>query len=277
MEAELFGYAKGSFSGATHRFDGQLMAAQGGTVFLDEIDDTPLPTQIKLLRVLEDRVVTRIGENEPNKVDFRILAATNRDLRPLIESGAFGADLYERLAIVTVQLPPLRERIEDLPELVRFFIERFKREEPEHTCRVVHVAPSALSALAEYPWPGNIRELRNVLFEALVYKRAGETLLLSDLPRRILQKHANRPPPTKAGTPLVHPDSVAARLDQGALNLKQEVESFERLLLTEALRRTKGNASAAARLLGEVGRGSASDPGGTVRAMMRRLGVKTQK
>lgn len=276
MEAELFGYAKGSFSGATHRFDGQLLAAQGGTVFLDEIDDTPLPTQIKLLRVLEDRVVTRIGENEPNKVDFRILAATNRDLRPLIESGAFGADLYERLAIVTVQLPPLRERIEDLPGLVRFFIERFKKEEPEHLCRVIHVSLSALAALAEYPWPGNIRELRNVVFEALVYKRAGETLLLSDLPKRILQKQASRPyVSSKAGGPLVHPETISARLQEGALNLKQEVESLERALLTEALQRTRGNAAAAARLLGEVGRGSSTDPGSTVRAMMRRLGVKS--
>ena len=129
MEAELFGYARGAFSGAVQRYDGQLMAAAGGTVFLDEIDDTPLETQVKLLRVLEDRVVSRLGENTWHEVDFRLLAATNRDLRPLIEAGLFGADLYERLAIVTIHLAPLRERLDDLPALARQFMARFAREQ----------------------------------------------------------------------------------------------------------------------------------------------------
>src|SRR5262249_58545672 len=115
----------GAFSGAVQAYDGQLMAAAGGTVFLDEIDDTPPQLQVKLLRVLEDRVVNRLGENTWRRVDFRIIAATNRDLKPLIESSAFGADLYERLAIVTIALPPLRERLEDLPELACQFVERF--------------------------------------------------------------------------------------------------------------------------------------------------------
>ena len=113
MEAELFGYARGAFSGAVQRYDGQLMAAEGGTVFLDEIDDTPIETQVKLLRVLEDRVVSRLGENVWHQVDFRMIAATNRDLRQLVDAGRFGIDLYERLAIVTIQLPPLRARLED--------------------------------------------------------------------------------------------------------------------------------------------------------------------
>jgi len=128
MEAELFGYARGAFSGAVQAYDGQLMAAAGGSVFLDEIDDTPLETQVKLLRVLEDHVVSRLGENEWRKVDFRIIAATNRDLEPLVASGRFGADLYERLAIVRIHLAPLRERIEDLPALARHFLDRFARE-----------------------------------------------------------------------------------------------------------------------------------------------------
>src|SRR4029453_8580814 len=107
MEAELFGYARGAFSGAVQRYDGQLMAAEGGTVFMDEIDDTPLATQVKLLRVLEDRVVSRLGENVWHQVDFRIIAATNRDLLPLIHSGAFGSDLYERLRVAHLHpLPP---------------------------------------------------------------------------------------------------------------------------------------------------------------------------
>src|SRR5262249_23958835 len=115
MEAELFGYARGAFSGAVPAYEGQLAAAAGGTVFLDEIHETPLALQVKLLRVLEDRVVNRLGENTWRRIDFRIVAATNRELAPLIDSGVFGADLYERLAIVTIELPPLRERLEDLP------------------------------------------------------------------------------------------------------------------------------------------------------------------
>ena len=268
MEAELFGYAKGAFSGATRSFDGQLMAASGGTVFLDEIDDTPLSTQVKLLRVLEDRVVTRLGESEPHRVDFRLVAATNRDLRGLIAKGSFGQDFYERLAIVAMQLAPLRERKEDLPELCAHFIGRFYREEPAtaHLERVQTVSPEALHALAQYPWPGNIRELRNVLFEALVYKRSGSELLVSDLPRRVLLRKIEH-----TGQTLVDPQRVAEVLALGNFNLRAEVENLERIVLEQALARSGGNAAQAAKLLGEVGRGNARDPGGTVRAMMRRL------
>ena len=180
MEAELFGYARGAFSGAVQRYDGQLMAAEGGTVLLDEIDDTPLETQAKLLRVLDDRVVSRLGENVWHEVDFRLLAATNCDLGPLIEDGRFGADLYERLAIVTVHLAPLRERLEDLPDLAAHFVQRFAREHGR--AAGAEIRADALRALAAYPWPGNIRELRNVIYETLVYKRAGQLILPSDLP-----------------------------------------------------------------------------------------------
>jgi DNA-binding NtrC family response regulator len=160
MEAELFGYARGAFSGAVQKYDGQLMAAAGGTVFLDEIDETPIETQVKLLRVLEDRVVSRLGENQWHVVDFRLLAATNRDLRPLIEAGLFGADLFERLAIVTIRLAPLRERLDDLAGLTRQLMERFAND--QHTPPIADVAADAMRALRAYPWPGNIRELRNV-------------------------------------------------------------------------------------------------------------------
>ena len=265
MEAELFGYARGAFSGAVQRYDGQLMAAAGGTVFLDEIDDTPLATQTKLLRVLEDRVVSRLGENVWHEVDFRLLAATNRDLRPLIHAGLFGADLYERLAIVTIQLLPLRKRSEDLPALARHFMQRFAQEQsrPEVTA----VAPDALNALLAYPWPGNIRELRNVIYQTLVYKRAGTELLLSDLPRRILTRGADLEQDTS-----IDRDAVSRKVERGAMNLKEEVLTLQRIAIEEALKRTGGNAAQAARLLGEVGRGVARDPGGTLRAMMRRLG-----
>jgi DNA-binding NtrC family response regulator len=262
MEAELFGYARGAFSGAVQRYDGQLMAAAGGTVFLDEIDDTPLETQVKLLRVVEDRVVSRLGENVWHEVDFRLIAATNRDLRPLVDAGLFGADLYERLAIVSIHLPPLRERVEDLPRLAEYFMARFAREQSRPP--VAAIAGPALTALRGYPWPGNIRELRNVIYETLVYKRAGSEILLSDLPRRILKRD-------RTATAAVDRGVIADRIAHGRLNLRDEVAALERLALDEALARAGGNAAQAARLLGAVGRGSARDPGGTVRAMMRRL------
>src|SRR5262249_55445577 len=265
MEAELFGYARGAFSGAVQSYDGQLMAASGGTVFLDEIDDTPLELQVKLLRVLEDHVVSRLGENDWHKVDFRIIAATNRDLEPLVAAGRFGADLYERLAIVRIHLAPLRERIDDLPALARHFLDRFTTEHQRP--RVESIRPEALRALAAYPWPGNIRELRNVLFETLVYKRAGRELLLSDPPQRILKAPA---------TPqeLVDIGRIRQRLHAGELNLRNEIRALERGALAAALEQSGGNAAEAARLLGTVGRGTARDPGGTVRAMKRRLGYR---
>jgi DNA-binding NtrC family response regulator len=264
MEAELFGYARGAFSGAIQRYDGQLMAAEGGTVFLDEIDDTSPETQVKLLRVLEDHVVSRLGENVWHEVDFRLIAATNRDLRALIAAGLFGADLFERLAIVTIHLAPLRERLEDLPVLARHFMDRFAREQKQPV--VTDIRPDALRALETYPWPGNIRELRNVIYETLVYKRSGTSLLLSDLPKRILKRSADEAAERAADRGI-----IARKITRGTMNLRDEVEALERMAVEEALERTGGNAAEAARLLGQVGRGVARDPGGTVRAMMRRL------
>jgi DNA-binding NtrC family response regulator len=264
MEAELFGYARGAFSGAVQRYDGQLMAAEGGTVFLDEIDETPLETQVKLLRVVDDRVVSRLGENVWHEVDFRLLAATNQDLHALIEAGAFGADLYERLAIVTIALALLRERLTDLPDLARHFMRRFAREQARPV--VDELTDEARRALEAYPWPGNVRELRNVVYETLVYKRAGREILLSDLPRRILAQSA-----ASAVEPVADRSRIASRIARRTMNLRNEVAALERLALDEALARTNGNAAQAARLLGEVGRGVSRDPGGTVRAMLRRL------
>ena len=269
MEGELFGYTKGAFSGAVRDYDGLMMAAEGGTVFLDEIDDTPHALQVKLLRVLEDRVVSRLGESVWHKVDFRILAATNRDLRLLIAAGTFGEDVYERLATVSIELPPLRERLEDLPALVQQLVQKFYAEDEGATrARVRTVSREAMAALAAYPWPGNIRELRNVIYGALVAKRAGEELLAFDLPRRLLRKE---PGAVVAG--VCNPVEIARRVAEGSRNLKVELEALERVALTEALRRSGGNSAEAARLLGEVGRGKARDPGGTVRTMIKRLGI----
>lgn len=265
MEGELFGYVKGAFSGAARDYPGQLAAAEGGTVFLDEIDDTPHALQTKLLRVLEDRVISRLGENAWRQVDFRVVAATNRDLRRLIDAGTFGDDLYERLATVQLTLPPLRERPEDLEPLVLQLIERYYAEDPgaAKRHRVREVTPEALAVLQGYAWPGNIRELRNVVFGALVTRRAGSALLVSDLPRRLWTA------PTKGDDHVALEQRIAA----GDFNLKAEREALERAALSIALRRAQGNAAEAARLLGEVGRGSARDPGGTVRTMMKRLGL----
>ena len=269
MEGELFGYAKGAFSGAVREYAGRVAAAEGGTVFLDEIDDTPHPLQVKLLRVLEDRVVSRLGESVWRKVDFRLVAATNRNLRDLVAAGQFGADLYERLAVVAIELPPLRERIEDLPALLDHFVALFYAEEPGAAARggVRSTTAEALSAMAAYPWPGNIRELRNVVFAALVAKRGGDELLLSDLPSRVLR--GDRRPEELATA-----SGITRRMESGEFNLRREVEALERAALAEALSRSGGSAARAARLLGEVGRGEARDPGGTVRAMMRRLGFR---
>jgi len=266
MEAELFGYARGAFTGAAQAYEGQLMAAAGGTVFLDEIDDTPLPLQVKLLRVVEDHVVSRLGENVWREVDFRIVAATNRDLEPLVAAGRFGADLYERLAIVRIHLRPLRERIDDLPALARHFVERFARE--QHRPGVQSIRADTLRALAAYPWPGNIRELRNVLYETLVYKRGGDEILPSNLPSRILKKTAQAPEAA------VNTGLVRAKVRSRRMNLRKEIAALERAALAEALEAAGGNAAEAARLLGEVGRGAARDPGGTVRAMKKRLGYR---
>ena len=264
MEGELFGYVRGAFSGATRDYDGQLTAGEGGTVFLDEIDDTPMVLQNKLLRVLEDRVISRLGENVWRKVDFRVVAASNRDLKRLIGRGEFGADLFERLSTVQVVLPPLRDRLEDLPALVKQLVDRFYAEDPlaSKRGRVSHVTPEALELLRAYAWPGNIRELRNVVFGALVSKRTGDSLLISDLPRRLW---------ARVDEASGEEASLETRLASGSFNLRREVERLERRALELALRRTNGNAAEAARLLGEVGRGAAKDPGGTVRTMMKRL------
>jgi transcriptional regulator with PAS, ATPase and Fis domain len=271
IESELFGYARGAFSGAVREYDGLLMAAEGGSVFLDEIDDTPPTLQTKLLRVLEDRVVSRLGQNDWHEVDFRIVASTNRDLEALIARGEFAQDLYERLAILHVRLPPLRERPDDLPFLAQHFIERFYKDEPPAPGqpRVARVSERALVALSHYRWPGNVRELRNTIYESLVKKLSGDELLLSDLPRRILE----RPRDMRPEQSLCDPARLAARFEARNMNLRLELENLERAALEEALQRASGNPARAAQLLGEVGRGSARDPAGTVRAMMRRLGI----
>jgi two-component system, NtrC family, response regulator AtoC len=178
FEAELFGYERGAFTGATGTKPGRFELAHGGTLFLDEVGELPLSMQVKLLRVLQERTVDRVGGTRPIQVDVRLVAATNADLAAEVAAGRFRSDLYYRLDVIPIHLPPLRERKEDLPLLVEHFLQKFNHRLGK---RIARVDPEALAALLEHPWPGNVRELEN-LMERSVLLAEGETLGLADLP-----------------------------------------------------------------------------------------------
>ncbi|MGH9522852.1 MAG: sigma-54-dependent transcriptional regulator [Terriglobales bacterium] len=165
LESELFGHEKGAFTGAQYRKKGKFELAEGGTVFLDEIGDISLKTQTDLLRVLQEREIVRVGGNQTIKVDFRCVAATNKDLEKLIEEGHFRPDLFYRLNVFRIDLPPMRERRDDIPLLVNHFIDKFSQQMNK---RITRVAPAAMFALQQYPWPGNVRELENAVERAMV-------------------------------------------------------------------------------------------------------------
>jgi transcriptional regulator with PAS, ATPase and Fis domain len=182
FESELFGYAKGAFTGALQDKEGLLEYAHGGTLLLDEVGDMPLGAQSKLLRVLQNQEIQRVGSPAPRKIDIRVVAATNRDLRAMAAAGKFRQDLFYRLSVVEIRLPRLSERKEDLPLLERYFLDRFRFEfnKPVHG-----LTKRAQALLAAYPWPGNVRELENVLGHACMMI-SGETIDLDDLPRHLL-------------------------------------------------------------------------------------------
>ncbi len=171
LESELFGHEKGAFTGAQYRKKGKFEIAEGGTVFLDEIGDISLKTQTDLLRVLQEREIVRVGGNQQLKVDFRCVAATNKNLEQLIEEGKFRPDLFYRLNVFHIELPPLRERKEDIPLLVNHFVNEFSSEMNK---RITRVAPAAMSLLQQYPWPGNVRELENAVERAMVVAQEPE-------------------------------------------------------------------------------------------------------
>ncbi|HEX6940242.1 MAG TPA: sigma-54 dependent transcriptional regulator [Longimicrobiales bacterium] len=181
LESELFGHEKGAFTGAVAQRKGLFELAHGGTLFLDEIGEMPLSTQTKLLRVLEEREFLRVGGEEAIEVDVRVIAATNQDLRHMVELGAFRRDLYYRLNVLRIELPPLRERREDIPLLIDAFIRQTARE---HDLDPVRLAPEALAILMEYDWPGNIRELRN-LVESMVVLAPGRVIRPEDIPPEV--------------------------------------------------------------------------------------------
>jgi len=178
LESELFGHEKGSFTGASERRKGYFEAANNGTIFLDEIGEMSLATQVKLLRVLEEGEFMRVGGNKTIKVDVRIIAATNKDLLKAVKKGHFRKDLYYRLKAVTIHLPPLRERKEDIPILAEHFISEFGKK---NNITAKGISPEAIKILQEYSWPGNIRELKNML-ESLVVLKKGEIIKRNDIP-----------------------------------------------------------------------------------------------
>ncbi len=244
LEAEFFGHMKGAFTGATQNRQGRFEAAHLGTIFLDEIADIPLQVQVKLLRVLQMRQFEPIGSSKTMEVDVRIIAATNRDLEEAVARKEFREDLYYRLNVIPVKIPALRERRSDIPLLVSHFVQEFNRL----TGRAVE-APSGqiLEALISYDWPGNIRELEN-LMERLVILKGSGAVDLGDLPHRIFQNFmASR---STSGAGAVSDSSFPKiMLPQTGLDLKAMVLAFENDLVDQALSRTSGNKNRASELL----------------------------
>ena len=178
LESELFGHEKNAFTGAVAERKGRFELAHGGTLFLDEIGDIPAPVQVKLLRVLQQREFERVGGTKTIKVDVRIVAATNADLEKLVKEGKFREDLYYRLHVIQIPLPPLRQRTEDIPLLVEGFLKKFNAENGRHIARI---APEAMQCLVSYPWPGNVRELENIIERSVVLSDPDADVLTTDL------------------------------------------------------------------------------------------------
>lgn len=228
LESELFGHEKGAFTGAIRRKKGKFELANTGTIFLDEVGDIPPAIQVKLLRVLQEKEIERVGGEGPIKVDVRIVAATNRDLPKMVEEGKFREDLFYRLHVIPIYLPPLRERKEDIPELVRHFL---RKKCAQLGRKVPEVDPKALELLMEYDWPGNVRELENVLERAIVLCE-GDRIGPSDLPL------------------LVEREGDVLRVPEGEVPLPEMLESLERQLIERALEKARGVKAEAARILG---------------------------
>ncbi|MCP9448642.1 MAG: sigma-54 dependent transcriptional regulator [Nitrospira sp.] len=234
LESELFGHEKGAFTGATHTRMGRFELANGGTIFLDEIGEMSLPLQVKLLRVLQERAFERVGGNRTIQVDVRIIAATNQDLEALVEERRFRQDLFYRLNVIPIVIPPLRDRRSDIPLLIDHFVARFNQTKHTHITGISH---EALRLLSQYDWPGNIRELENLVERMAVLKKQGE-LSVSDLPEKI----ARKPQP-------LEPKEQFIRFTEDGINLMREVEQYENHLIIEALRKANGVTTRAAQLL----------------------------
>lgn len=229
LESELFGHEKGAFTGATESKRGLLELADGGTVFLDEISTLPLPLQAKLLRVLQEREFKRVGGLKTIRVDVRFIAATNENLEALVREGKFREDLYYRLNVISIEIPPLRERREDIPLLVRHFLRKYGQENGKDD---IDITERALNALVEYDWPGNVRELEHTIERAVVL--AENSMIDIDLlPESILKERSTAP----------------IRRDNVPVGFREKVENYKRALILEALREAGGVQKRAAEIL----------------------------
>jgi transcriptional regulator with PAS, ATPase and Fis domain len=233
LESELFGHARGAFTGAHAAKIGRVALAEGGTLFLDEIGEMPLSLQVKLLRVLQAREYSPVGDNRTMKADVRIVAATNVNLEEAVASGVFREDLYYRLNVIHLTVPALRERVEDVPVLVSHFLAKAKDKlgRDKH----MEISRAAAQLLVEYQWPGNVRELENTI-ERAVLLCTGNTIEAKDLPQRVCGLGIEK--------------RTALRLPDAGIDLRNAVESFENQLIRQALERTKWNKKQAASLLG---------------------------
>lgn len=227
IESELFGHERGAFTGAVGRQRGKFELAEGGTIFLDEVGETDLATQAKLLRVLEERAFMRVGGNREVRVDVRVLAATNSDLEERVRQGRFRDDLYFRLKVITTPVPPLRDRQEDIPDLARLFLEQIRRD---NGLRSMHLTQHAIRTLCGYGWPGNVRELKNVL-ESTAITLPGDRIRAADLPGVVRGQGPLQPRNAPAGATV-------------------SLEEMERELIRRTLARHDGNRTHAARALG---------------------------
>jgi len=246
MESELFGHVKGAFTGAVSDRTGLFRQADGGTLFLDEVGELPLPLQVKLLRILQDHEVVPIGGSKGTRVDVRILAATNKDLEKEVAAGRFREDLFYRLNVIRLTLPPLREREGDLALLLRQFINRFAKANGK---TIDKISPLAMRALLDHPYPGNIRELENVI-QLAVTMAEGETIQFADLPARLQQ----------VGSPQSRPELPLAEKQQNlstdpdffsqGVSLDAALEAYEQSILRAALEKSGGVQKKAAEFLG---------------------------
>jgi two-component system response regulator AtoC len=235
LESELFGHQKGSFTGAVRDKLGLFEDATGGTLFLDEIGELPLSLQVKLLRALQEEEIRRVGDTRQRKVDVRVLAATAKNLSQECEGGRFREDLFYRLNVIHLVVPPLRERAEDIPLLVAWFLGKFRKkyeEVGEGASRASRVSPKAIKLFMEYPWPGNVRELENTIERAFILTE-GEVISEEVLPDKFFAPRSH----------------IWATLDESDLSIKRTSKAIEEQLIRRALQRTRGNKSQAARLL----------------------------
>ncbi len=266
LESELFGYERGAFTGANSRKIGKFEQAHGGTIFLDEIGDIPPSVQAKLLRVLQQRTLQRVGGNENIQVDVRILAATNRPLERAIAENQFREDLYHRLNVVSVTIPPLGDRRGDIPKLVQYFLDRYSHE--LKIDRPV-IADEALDAICKVDWPGNVRQLEHCIYRVLIFTR-GYPIQIGDIDRA-RDSELTSQQPISPSVELSLGELVSRYLDVriGERAHEELLDQLDRLLVEEALRRTNGNQTHAAQLLG------LSRP--TLHAKMQRHGIMHAK